>query len=68
MQDDQQKKSGVFSNQTGEVPPLVTTDFIAEDSGNCNPRFIRSSLYSVPVSGDILKQVNKHSRSIVRTP
>lgn len=39
------------------MPPLVTTDFISRDQGTCAPCFIRSSLYSVPNSSDLLKTV-----------
>ncbi|XP_038219066.1 protein transport protein Sec24C [Zerene cesonia] len=57
MADDQQNRSGVFvTNDKGLVPPLVTTDFIVDDKGNASPRFIRSSMYSVPVTADLLKQ------------
>ncbi len=44
------------TNEAGKVPPLNATDFICTDAGNCNPRFIRSSLYSVPANPDLLKQ------------
>jgi protein transport protein SEC24 len=44
------------TNESGKLPPLTSTDFITKDSGNCNPRFIRSSIYSVPANPDILKQ------------
>lgn len=50
-QDDQQNRSGVFcTNQKGLVPPLVTTNFVVQDQGNASPRFIRSSMYNVPIS------------------
>ena len=39
------------------APPLSTTDFICRDEGNCNPRFVRSSLYNVPTTADLQKQV-----------
>ncbi|KAL7055613.1 hypothetical protein AAHC03_023028 [Spirometra sp. Aus1] len=55
---DRAQRSGVF--QTGPVgvtPPLVTTDFVCKDEGNCNPRFMRSSLYAVPTSSGLLKSV-----------
>ncbi|KYB24587.1 protein transport protein Sec24C [Tribolium castaneum] len=56
-QDDQQNRSGIFcTNQKGLVPPLVTTNFIVQDQGNSSPRFIRSSMYNVPISQDIMKQ------------
>lgn len=46
------------TNQVGLVPPLVTTDFIVEDEGNANPRFIRSTMYNVPCNMDMMKQVS----------
>lgn len=46
------------TNQIGQVPPLVTTRFTVEDEGNANPRYIRSTMYSVPCSLDMVKQVN----------
>ncbi|OXU26882.1 hypothetical protein TSAR_008825 [Trichomalopsis sarcophagae] len=55
--DDQKLKGGVFTtNEKGLVPPLVTTKFIVEDQGNASPRFIRSSMYTVPTTADIIKQ------------
>ena len=38
------------------MPPLTNTDFICRDQGNCNPKFIRSSMYSIPANPDLLKQ------------
>lgn len=60
IQDDQKTKGGMFTtNQKGLVPPLVTTKFTVDDQGNASPRFIRSSMYSVPTTADIIKQVRK---------
>ncbi|XP_075216989.1 COPII coat complex component secretory 24CD isoform X2 [Lycorma delicatula] len=57
MQDDQKTKSGIFyTNQKGQVPPLVTTNFTVQDQGNASPRFIRSSMYNVPITIDMMKQ------------
>lgn len=45
---------------TGVAPPLSTTDFVCRDDssgGNCNPRFVRSSLYAVPTTSDLQKQI-----------
>lgn len=59
MQDDKQNRSGIFyTNQKGLMPPLVTTNFITQDQGNCSPRFVRSTMYNVPVTVDMMKQVN----------
>jgi protein transport protein SEC24 len=58
MQDDQRNRSGIFyTNQKGLVPPLVTTDFITQDQGNASPRYIRSSMYNIPATIDMMKQV-----------
>ncbi|KAJ0171020.1 hypothetical protein K1T71_013219 [Dendrolimus kikuchii] len=57
--DDQQNRGGIFvTNEKGLVPPLVTTDFIVDDKGNASPRYIRSSMYTVPVTADLLKQTS----------
>ncbi|XP_076642810.1 COPII coat complex component secretory 24CD isoform X2 [Halictus rubicundus] len=59
IQDDQRDKGDVFiTNQSGLVPPLVTTKFITQDQGNASPRYIRSTMYTVPTTSDILKQTN----------
>lgn len=58
MQDDQNMRGGVFiTNQRGLVPPLVTTKFVTQDQGNASPRYIRSTMYTVPTTADIIKQV-----------
>ena len=44
------------TNEAGKMPPLTSTDFVCKDLGNSNPRFIRSTLYSVPSNPDLLKQ------------
>uniref|UniRef100_A0A0N4ZBP9 Protein transport protein Sec24C n=1 Tax=Parastrongyloides trichosuri TaxID=131310 RepID=A0A0N4ZBP9_PARTI len=56
-EDDKIAKSGLFPTgyPTAEVPPLVTTDYIAQDQGNSSPRFLRSSIYAVPTTNDALK-------------
>lgn len=59
MQEDQELRSAepFVTNQPGLVPPLVTTSFIVQDEGNANPRFIRSTMYSIPCATDMMKQV-----------
>ncbi|GLV32062.1 Secretory 24CD [Carabus blaptoides fortunei] len=55
--DDQRTRSGLFcTNQKGLVPPLVSTNFITQDQGNAGPRYIRSTMYNVPTTSDIMKQ------------
>ncbi|XP_034948531.1 protein transport protein Sec24D [Chelonus insularis] len=57
MQDDQKARGGIFAtNQKGLVPPFVTSKFIVQDQGNASPRFIRSTIYTVPTTNDIMKQ------------
>jgi len=57
MQEDQQNRSGIFATNTkGLLPPLVTTKFQVDDQGNASPRFVRSTMYSVPALPDMLKQ------------
>ena len=56
--EDQRIRGGDFiTNQKGLVPPLVSTKFIVHDQGNASPRFIRSTIYTVPTTTEILKQV-----------
>jgi len=59
IEDDKRNRGGVFSTATrGSVPPLVTTKFVTQDQGNCNPAFMRSTMYNIPCSSDMLK--NSH--------
>ncbi|KAI5722432.1 hypothetical protein M8J76_008238 [Diaphorina citri] len=59
MQDDRKGRSGEFrTDQRGGLPPLVTTPFTVQDQGNCSPRFVRSTMYSVPTTADLMKQVS----------
>lgn len=56
IEDDKRNRSGVFSTAVkGAVPPLVTTPFITQDQGNCNPSFMRSTMYNIPCTSDMLK-------------
>ncbi len=54
-----QKGRGADAFQTGNrlqpagAPPLCTTNFVSIDQGNSRPQFIRSSVYSLPVSKDM---------------
>lgn len=57
MNTNSSKSAGVYrTNEVGVAPPLVTTDFICKDEGLCNPRFIRSTVYSIPSNQDLIKQ------------
>jgi protein transport protein SEC24 len=47
-----------YHTQTGSIPPAATTQFIVTDEGNCSPRFMRMTLYSVPASSDL--STNSH--------
>ncbi|XP_033744553.1 protein transport protein Sec24C-like isoform X2 [Pecten maximus] len=56
IEDDEANKGGMFSTlERGVAPPLVTTQFTVQDQGNCNPRFMRSTTYTIPCTADLLK-------------
>lgn len=58
IQQNQEAFPGPFvTGQPGLVPPLVTTKYVTQDQGNSGPRFIRSTLYSVPTTAEVMKQV-----------
>ncbi|XP_067620092.1 protein transport protein Sec24C-like [Eurosta solidaginis] len=44
-----------ITNQQGLLPPLVTTKYVVEDQGNSSPRYVRSSLYCMLATADLLK-------------
>ncbi|XP_038109772.1 protein transport protein Sec24C isoform X1 [Culex quinquefasciatus] len=57
MSENQRSCGGEFAtNAAGLVPPLATTKFITQDQGNSGPRYMRSSMYNVPVNTDMMKQ------------
>ncbi|ESO02325.1 hypothetical protein HELRODRAFT_94513 [Helobdella robusta] len=57
LEDDKLKNNGVYvTGQRGSVPPLVTSNFIVDDQGLCSPRFLRSTMYNIPCTSDLLKQ------------
>lgn len=57
MAENQDATNGPFcTNAPGLVPPLVTTKFITHDQGNSGPKYIRSSMYNVPTTSDMMKQ------------
>ncbi|XP_033507639.1 protein transport protein Sec24D [Epinephelus lanceolatus] len=68
IEDDRVKQGGqVYStNIRGQVPPLVTTDFTAEDQGNASPRFMRCTTYSLPCTADLAKQCQVPLASIIK--
>ncbi|CAN9509537.1 unnamed protein product [Ophioblennius macclurei] len=68
IRDDQVKQGGqVFStNIRGQVPPLVTTDFTAQDQGNASPRFVRCTTYSLPCTADLAKQCQVPLAAIIK--
>ena len=45
-----------MTNAPGLLPPLVATNFVCQDQGSCNPRFVRSTTYAIPTSTDMVKQ------------
>lgn len=57
IEEDQRANSGYFeTREKGLTPPLVTTKFITRDYGNASPRFIRSTMYNVPATPEMMKQ------------
>lgn len=41
-------------NNQAVIPPSATSNFVVRDTGNCSPRYMRSSLNHIPCSGDLL--------------
>ncbi|CAB4058043.1 SEC24 [Lepeophtheirus salmonis] len=57
MEDDSKNNSGFFdTREKGLVPPLVTTKFVVRDCGNASPRYVRSTMYHIPATPDLMKQ------------
>lgn len=57
IEEDQKNNGGYFETKDkGLTPPLVTTNFITRDYGNASPRFIRSTMYNVPATPEMMKQ------------
>ena len=50
------KQVVVFHTRNVQLPPSCTSRVIAYDEGNCNPKFMRSSMYNLPCSSDLLRQ------------
>ncbi|XP_067630350.1 protein transport protein Sec24D-like [Eurosta solidaginis] len=54
--ENQNSAGGAFiTNAQGLLPPLVTTKYVVEDQGNSSPRYVRSSLYCIHATADLLK-------------
>jgi protein transport protein SEC24 len=59
MQNDQQLfEDQPFTTDKGAVPPACTTKIKRgiQDAGSCSPKFVRSSLYSLPATSEMAKQ------------
>jgi protein transport protein SEC24 len=57
IDDDQRANGAVFeTREKGLLPPLVTSRFVVRDCGNASPRFLRSTMYHIPATPDLLKQ------------
>ncbi|KAF9427642.1 COPII coat Sec23p-Sfb3p heterodimer component [Podila epigama] len=53
---DQQEwdKMPFITNSRTHATPLASTDFMAVDGGNCNPRFFRMTTYNIPSTEELL--------------
>ncbi|KAF9973898.1 COPII coat Sec23p-Sfb3p heterodimer component [Actinomortierella ambigua] len=47
------EKPFITSSRTSATP-LASTDFMATDAGNCNPKFFRMTTYNIPSTEDLL--------------
>ncbi|CAF4144573.1 unnamed protein product [Rotaria socialis] len=57
LEQSQEKIQELFiTNAPGSIPPLAATDFVCQDQGSCNPRYIRSTTYTIPYATDMIKQ------------
>ncbi|KAM3913466.1 protein transport protein Sec24C isoform 4-T4 [Leptodactylus fuscus] len=58
IEDDRANRSSepFITGLRGQVPPLVTTNFLVKDQGNASPRYIRCSSYNFPATSDMAKQ------------
>ncbi|XP_051897554.1 protein transport protein Sec24C [Pristis pectinata] len=50
----------------GQVPPLVTTDFVVKDQGNASPRYIRCATYNLPCTSDMAKQCQVPLTAVIK--
>ncbi|XP_067618845.1 protein transport protein Sec24D-like [Eurosta solidaginis] len=54
--ENQNSAGGVFiTNEQSLLPPFETTKYVVEDQGNSSPSYVRSSLYCIPATADLLK-------------
>lgn len=58
IEDDRTNRSNepFITGLRGQVPPLVTTNFLVKDQGNASPRYIRCTSYNFPATSDMAKQ------------
>ncbi|KAI0978528.1 hypothetical protein GJ496_006367, partial [Pomphorhynchus laevis] len=50
------KYGSVFETGTTGLPPSSTLNIVYKDTGNVSPRFVRSTLYSIPTNQEMIKQ------------
>uniref|UniRef100_G1S465 SEC24 homolog C, COPII coat complex component n=1 Tax=Nomascus leucogenys TaxID=61853 RepID=G1S465_NOMLE len=50
----------------GQVPPLVTTNFLVKDQGNASPRYIRCTSYNIPCTSDMAKQAQVPLAAVIK--
>uniref|UniRef100_A0A667J5V1 SEC24 homolog C, COPII coat complex component n=1 Tax=Lynx canadensis TaxID=61383 RepID=A0A667J5V1_LYNCA len=50
----------------GQVPPLVTTNFLVRDQGNASPRYIRCTSYNIPCTSDMAKQAQVPLAAVIK--
>ncbi|XP_072553739.1 protein transport protein Sec24D isoform X1 [Paramormyrops kingsleyae] len=68
MEDERSRRGGQLysTDLRGQVPPLVTTDFVVQDRGHTSPRFIRCTAYSFPCTADMAKESHIPLAAVVR--
>ncbi|XP_032825044.1 protein transport protein Sec24C isoform X1 [Petromyzon marinus] len=68
IEDDRMQRSNdpYITSVRGQVPPLVTTDFLVKDQGNASPRFIRCTSYNLPCTSEMAKQSQVPLAAIIK--
>ncbi|XP_075466745.1 protein transport protein Sec24C isoform X3 [Ascaphus truei] len=68
IEDDRNNRSSepFITGLRGQVPPLVTTNFLVKDQGNASPRYIRCTSYNFPASSDMAKQSQVPLAAIIK--